>query len=212
MKHLPVAVIVLIFAGAAVWVLWPKPVGEDADEPQINEDETAAESPAPEALARLSEMRTQGIGHLENQELADAVDQFRAVVEAAPQEGLGWRNLAIAQTLQLGQQGPTGATPQGDVKESLLETARAAVEDLAKVENETPPAHYLRGKLAESSGNADQAFSRTKQPRRLRRPLTSFGTRPGTVLRGLQRIAGHVDGRSAAGRRGGIDEGCLVAA
>ncbi len=163
MKRLLIALTILVIVGVAVWlILRPRQVEDVADQPQIErengevpDDDTAELTPV--AAAQLAERRNAGLGHLENQELPQAIEALQGIVELAPQEGLGWRNLAVSRVLMLDQPA-AGADPLQETAESRVAAASAAIADLAKVEYENATVHYLRGRVAEAGGDAAEAF------------------------------------------------------
>ena len=163
MKRLLIAAATLVVVAVAVWLVFrQRPEPEVVDRPVIDgADGDAANGTAvvsPETAARLAQWRNTGLGHLENQELPEAIGVFEEVVAAAPKERLGWRNLAIARLLMLDRSAVAGANQPAAPTESMLETARRGVEDLAAVEGESVAVRYLRGRLAEIGANADEAY------------------------------------------------------
>jgi tetratricopeptide (TPR) repeat protein len=84
-------VLFVVGLGATYWILRPDEVIDEAD------------------VSKAIEYKNIGIAYLENNEFEEAETQFKKLVKIAPNERLGWQNLAIAQLMISDKQNPDPA-------------------------------------------------------------------------------------------------------
>lgn len=116
--------------------------------------------PTPDPSARLSaesireliNLRNVGIAHLENDDFAPAEQAFRKIADLAPDEKMGWWNLAICTLKQIAQVRDKVKNEPPEARDAAVskavDTANLALQQLITHEPQSPTAYFLAAQLA----------------------------------------------------------------
>ena len=116
--------------------------------------------PTPDPSARLSaesireliNLRNVGIAHLENDDFAPAEQAFRKIANLAPDEKMGWWNLAICTLKQIAQVRDKVKNEPPEARDAAVskavDTANLALQQLITHEPQSPTAYFLAAQLA----------------------------------------------------------------
>lgn len=104
----------------------------------------------PEETTRLLELKNTGIGYLEAGDYSDSDSVFTNILEQAPKDALGARNLLITRVLALKEN--TLANPSQGIS-----AAHEALAHLIKLEPDSVATHLLASRLAQAEGNTTKA-------------------------------------------------------
>ncbi|HUG91337.1 MAG TPA: CRTAC1 family protein [Planctomycetaceae bacterium] len=105
-----------------------------------------------ETSGRMVTLRNVAIAQLENAAYAEAIETLNDLVEALPDEPLGFTNRVIARLL------PAELEADAERRQSLLDDAAADLERLMSLAGEAPVTHRLVARLAELQNDRAAAF------------------------------------------------------
>ncbi len=157
MKKALLALLALIVIGIGVWYAMQPPQEVEPAGPGGDGGSQPASLSAEESR-QLLELRNEGLGRLENHELARAIAVFEKITQRLPGEALGWRNLAIARVLRIEKElDPNSTVRTIDDIDAAFAEADATLDELGRREPDSTALHFLRGKLASKRQDPDTA-------------------------------------------------------
>ena len=105
-----------------------------------------------ESIRELINLRNVGIAHLENDDFEPAEQAFRKIVELAPDEKMGWWNLAICTLKQIAQVRDRVKNEPPVARDAAIskavDAANIALQQLLAREPQSPTAYFLAAQLA----------------------------------------------------------------
>lgn len=148
-----VCVVAAVIAGAWWWQRGNPPV------PPVDpgDDEVAAEM-TPAQVTDLLHRLNIGVGHLENDQLDDAIGDFTQLTGEVPGEMAAVRDLVIARILNLTKL--EAASPD---RPAAIEQTRATLETLRELDPDSVPTHVLAARLAAAEDDVPGALQQLQQ-------------------------------------------------
>jgi hypothetical protein len=164
-RALPLVTILLLLAlGIAGGVWYAKKVKKAGPQGQGNAQQNgqqdAGRDPKADAAtaSELARLNNLGLGRLENNEAAKAVEPFETILNRRPELVVGPRNLTVARLIQLaGRSAPPDSVALTPPDPALAAQAQSAVAALRKVEPNAVETAVLAARIAAVSGDGEAA-------------------------------------------------------
>ncbi len=115
-----------------------------------------ASPPAPSVsdLHQLGSLRVTGVGYLENDQAGQSVAAFQQLIQAFPEQPLGYRNLAVAQLMILQS---VDRSAEADRWQEVYTQTEQAVQALLAADPQAAETHILAARVAAAAGDLTAA-------------------------------------------------------